>query len=177
MIGVVNVPFVTVLLVKVKLVGRLSVTAPVAPEAAISFAVPEIVVGSAVQPDAAPDAATPAANSPAEQSVGSAASAVAVPALPETLPVALPMFGVVNTGEVASTTAPLPVVPSDRFAAAGWVHVGAASPFSVEAQEFAPQAPVPLAEPLDAIKSVPSHLGYFPAACTPNRAMTGPAAT
>jgi hypothetical protein len=37
-------------------------------------------------------------------------SAVAVPALPEIEPVALPMFGVVKIGEVASTTFPDPVV-------------------------------------------------------------------
>ena len=42
-------------------------------------------------------------------------AAVAVPAFPDTFPVALPMFGVVNTGLVvrAKTPVPLPVYSAD----------------------------------------------------------------
>ena len=78
--------------------GSDSVTAPVEADALISFAVPAIVVGRAVQLSAAPDALTPSGNWPAEQFAPLAASAVAVAALPvvlpdepETLPVTFPV--------------------------------------------------------------------------------------
>jgi len=62
--------------------GNDSVTAPVEADAVISFEVPAMVVGRAVQLSAAPLASTPSGNWPAVQFVPLAASAVAVATLP-----------------------------------------------------------------------------------------------
>src|SRR3989344_1126421 len=61
------------------------------------------------QDSATPAAVIPPAVLPAEQLAGSDASAVAVPAFPEIDPVADPILGVVNTGDVENTNSPVPV--------------------------------------------------------------------
>ncbi len=70
--------------------GSESVTAPVEADALISFAVPAIVVGRAVQDSDAPDAFTPSGNWPAEQLAPFAARAVDVEALPVSAAVIVP---------------------------------------------------------------------------------------
>src|SRR3989344_1765818 len=82
-----------------------SVTIP-ATSADVSISVETI--GSR-QDSATPAAVIPPATLPAEQLAGSDASAVAVPALPEIDPVADPILGVVNTGDVLNTNSPVPV--------------------------------------------------------------------
>lgn len=62
--------------------GMLSVIAPVAADAVIWFAVPAIVVGSAVQDSAAHDVSTPRGKLPAIQFAPFAAPAVASDAVP-----------------------------------------------------------------------------------------------
>jgi len=107
----------------VMVAGKDSVTAPVDALAVIWFAVPAMVVGSAVQLSAAPKASTPRGNCPALQLAPFAASAVAVAALPVvlpeepvTLPVTLPVRAPVKLVEVTEVR-PVIVAGSDNVIA------------------------------------------------------------